>query len=126
MSLESVISPLRVELYALRGGVIYPGTRQPVSREPMCLCTRGWNTRANLYRDASCQIPFRGFMEGWCGHPSMQSCSPGTDPGYRVSKLWQPQSCELGYPWRWSHPGSQMLCRKTSASSHGWSPLGWV
>lgn len=92
-----------------------------LSHEPMRHCTRGWNTRAICTGMLLVKfLPWfhRGKVASL--HAKLQS---RTDLGrHWVSQLWQPQTCGLGYPWRWCHPGSQMLCRKPSASSHGWSP----
>lgn len=96
------------------------GTQQPVSHEPMRHCTRGWNTRANLYRDASCQIPFRGFTEGRCRHP-LHAKAVVRDwswllgvPAVATPDLWAGLSLEVVSPWK----------SRCCAGSH--QPLSWL
>ena len=90
-----------------------PRIRQPVrsrvpldTKPPASVCSApDAGTRERIGgKDASRQIPFRGFVEGWCWHRCVQRRGLGTDRGRGMSQPWQLQSCGLGYPWRWLRP----------------------
>lgn len=138
MSSECVVPPSRLNsVRCVRGDVISPsdtaacegqGVPQHQAACLRVLRTGCQNTRTNGGKDASRQIPFHGFVEGWCWRPCVQSRGPGTDRGRGMSQPWQLQRCGLGYPWRWLPPWKPdtVAVQEFSAHISQLEQPGWV